>query len=224
MHWLVQGTIKSRRQFCSIGARDECGICFNAVPEGVFLLAGPLDAQANAGTDGKKKEERVWYGRLCGNRQKKSSRNRCKLLQTKDKKENVDQLVGAIETNEEEIECQCRRILGQSGSKSQGDAAKVGGRCGHGGGWGAIFINRLTFTNGGKHFSLFFSNAGQAAIGVRSTIRKLLKSRRSRQRHRQHLHSIRDCIVHPSVEMRSERCGSRQAVVAFTMKDWRALV
>lgn len=71
------------------------------------------------------------------------------------------------------------------------------------------------------HYS-FLIKKGEAAIGVRSIARQALEESSGSQSQPSVVGQHQGLYVKPVV--REESAESRQAVVAFTMKDWRALV
>jgi hypothetical protein len=205
----------------------ECGICFNSVPEGVSFLAGPLDAQLQK--EPTEKKVRAVRQRAVAEAGEEVKPEQVQATDKKDKKESVDQLSALLKQMKKKLNSRCKEELLSNREKVKGDVAaeqlvndtgmEVDGV--------QYLFNPDSFTQTVEnifHYS-FLIKKGEAAIGVRTRRSQALEesSSQSSSGFVQH----QGLYVKPALkqgEALSDLEESRQAVVAFTMKDWRALV
>jgi hypothetical protein len=219
VHKLVQKcTVQSSESSCfdwrTLGA--ECGICFNALPERVSFLAGPLDAQLTVSTE---KKTRVVRQRAVA---EAGEETKPEQVENKEK-ESVDQLSALLKQMKKKLRDRCGQEYKTNKELSAGDEAAekkvqdVGMEID-----GVQYLfNPDSFTQTVEnifHFS-FLIKKGEAAIGVRDRRAAALEESAPES---QSQFGQQGLYVKPVNRM--EMTESRQAVVAFTMKDWRALV
>jgi hypothetical protein len=217
VHKLVRKcSIQSSESACfdwrTLGA--ECGICFNALPVRVSFLAGPLDAQM---AESPQKKSRVVRQRAAA---EQGEEVKPEQVQASKEKKDTDQLSVLLKQMKKKLRDRCQEEFKASEERAAGDEAAeklVQDRGMEIDGVQYLF-NPNSFTQTVEnifHFS-FLIKKGEAAIGVRGRRAQALEESSQSEFGQQGLY------VKPSP--RVENHESRQAVVAFTMKDWRALV
>jgi hypothetical protein len=224
VHKLVQKcTIQSQEgsscfDWRTLGA--ECGICFNALPEGVSFLAGPLDAQLKEPTE---KKARVVRQRAVAEAGEEVKPEQVQAGE-KNKKENVDQLSALLKQMKKKLNHRCVSQMATNRERAAGDetAEQLLQETGMEIDGVQYLFNPDSFTQTVEnifHYS-FLIKKGEAAIGVRSRRSQALEeSSPTSSGFTQH----QGLYVKPAA-LNDHRPENRQAVVAFTMKDWRALV
>jgi hypothetical protein len=201
---------------------SECGICFNALPEHVSFLAGPLDALLTQSTEKKARVVRQRAVAEAGEETKPEqvqNNSNSNKDGSKKEKEQVDPLSALLKQMKKKLRERCASEFKTNTERAKGDetAEKLVQETGMEVDGVQFLFNPHSFTQTVEnifHYS-FLIKKGEAAIGVRTRRSSALEESSSGFAQHQGLH------VKPAVQKEEE---NRQAVVAFTMKDWRALV
>jgi hypothetical protein len=192
----------------------ECGICFNALPERVSFLAGPLDAQLTEPTE---KKARVVRQRAVA---EKGEEVKPESVKEGDKqKKDVDQLSVLLKQMKKKLKDRCTETYDTNKERAAGDEAaeKLVQDTGMEIDGVQYLFNPDSFTQTVEnifHYS-FLIKKGEAAIGVRSRRSQALEESSQSE------FGVQGLWVKPAP--RKEYVESKQAVVAFTMKDFRAM-
>jgi hypothetical protein len=222
VHKLVQKcTVQTSESACfdwrTLGS--ECGICFNALPLRVSFLAGPLDAVL--ASDNQAKKPRVVRQRAVAEQGEEVKPEQVQA--DKNTKQDVDQLSAVEQTMKlmkKKLKDRCRQEYTKNKERAAGDAAaeKLVQETGMEIDGVQYLFNPKSFTQTVEnifHFS-FLIKKGEAAIGVRASPQGQAFEETTDQ-------SLGRAGLFLKPAPRKEHAESRQAVVAFTMKDWRAL-
>jgi hypothetical protein len=176
---------------------SECGICFNALPERVSFLAGPLDVPAPA-----EKKARVVRQRA---KPEAGPEVQPDQVQLGDKTQDAADKLSATEKTMKRM---VKKLLKRSQEESGGHVDGV-----------QYLFNPDSFTQTVEnifHFS-FLIKKGEAAIGVRGGTPPLQDAADDTDQ----AAGAQGLFVKPTKSPMNQ--PSRQAVVAFSMRDWRAL-
>jgi hypothetical protein len=207
---------------------SECGICFNAVPDNVSFLAGPLDALLTETTEPK--------ARVVRQRAVAEPGDEIKPEQVQNnstgkggEKENVDQLSALLKQMKKKLKDRCNDEFKKNKETAAAADESVSAEteqlvqetgmevCGV-----QYLFNPDSFTQTVEnifHYS-FLIKKGEAALGVRT--RRSSAFEESSQSPTSKFTQHQGLWVKPVQSQETKE--STQAVVAFTMKDWRALV
>jgi hypothetical protein len=211
----IESSGSSSFDWRTLGA--ECGICFNALPERVSFLAGPLDAQMTEPTE---KKARVVRQRAVA---EQGEEVKPEQVQAGDKqKKDVDQLSALLKQMKKKLKDRCGTEFKANVERAAGDEAaekQVQDRGMEIDGVQYLF-NPDSFTQTVEnifHYS-FLIKKGEAAIGVRSRRAQALEESSQSQSE----FGQQGLWVKPAL-LGDQNVESKQAVVAFTMKDFRAM-